>query len=360
MSNETHENFPHVDDNDRWHLVRLAVPDNSRILSAVPDTTPYTPREIVVGTGWVNNPFEVKAVTDAWAARGMGVNFRDVAPRLMAAGNDETAVFFWDAEELVLGHRLDTWNQRQVGSCVGFGSTRAAQDLMLWEIASGEPDEWPGAELCPEATYGGSRVEIGGGRLRGDGSVGAWAADFFTRFGATLRGVYGNLDLRQYSEYTCRRLGASGLPSDVEAAARAHPVRAAAKVTTKEDVWAAVGGGKPVMICSDRGFSTRMDADGFCAPSGEWNHCMGVRARFVHPNRGRSAVIGNSWADYMNTGPRQVDYVAESGTVKKFTMPPGAFAVTWDVLDYIARQGDSFALAGLTGWQRTTPIDYAP
>lgn len=358
----SHENYPDVTEDDRWHMLRLSIP-TPRQVAAVARGEPITTepgRELIVGTGWVNNPNEVAAVTTAWEARGMPSRFEDAAPRLMLAGDDDSPVFFWDAEERVLGRRLDTWNQRQVGSCVGFGSTREAQDLLLWEIASGEPEEWPGFELAPEVTYGGSRVEIGGGRIRGDGSVGAWAAEFLMRFGVVIRGVYGAMNLSQYSESLCRQLGSKGLPTDLEAVAKVHPVRAAAMVKTKEEVWAAVGGGKPVFVCSDRGFSTRMDADGFCSPSGEWNHCMGVRGRFVHPRRGRSNVIGNSWADYMGVGVREVDYIDSNGRPAKFKLPPGCFCTTWDTVGGMAGQGDSFSLAGLTGWNKTSPVDYTP
>lgn len=356
------ETYPDVANDELWHLLRLEI-EPAEVRLAQPIRNPVAaslPREMVVATGWVDVPGAVARVHSEWENRGMASRFEDAAPRLMAAGSDDAPVFFWDAEEQVLGRRLPTWNQRRVGSCVGFGYTREAQDLLLWEIASGEPEEWPGFELAPEVTYGGSRYEVGGGRIRGDGSVGAWAADFLMRWGIVVRGVYGNLNLTQYSETTCRQLGAQGLPSDLEAVARVHPIRAAASVRTKEEVWAAIGGGKPVALCSDRGFSTRMDADGYCAPSGEWNHCLGGRGRFVHPRRGRSVVIGNSWDDYMGVGEREVDYINSEGRLAKFRLPPGCFCTTLDVVGTMAAQGDSHALAGLTGWAKTTPVNYTP
>ena len=41
--------------------------------------------------------------------------------------------------------------------------------------------------LSPEVIYGGSRVEIGGGRIRGDGSIGAWAARWVRDYGVVPR-----------------------------------------------------------------------------------------------------------------------------------------------------------------------------
>lgn len=309
------------------------------------------------GTGWVDDPQAVTEVMTAWTARAMPTTFAAAAPNLMAAA-DDAPVFFWQAEELVLGKRLETWDQKSVGSCVGFGNGRCAQDLMLWEIAAGEPEQYPGTEVCPEVIYGGSRVEVGGGRINGDGSVGAWAAEFLMRWGIVVRGVYGNLDLTRYSETTCRSLGNRGLSEELETVARVHPVRAAAMVTTKDEGWAAVGGGKPVVVCSNRGFTTHRDVDGYCSPSGVWNHCMTTRGRFIHPSRGKSVVLGNSWDDYLGSTNAVVRYV-EDGVTKTMTLPPGHFATTLDVWGGMLAQRDSFALAGMSGWAKSV-VDWTP
>lgn len=312
-----------------------------------------------VGTGWVNDQDAVLAVLDDWARRGRPVTLSQAAPALIT-GDDDAPVFFWLNELAILGRRLDTWNQKGVGSCVGFGSTRAAQDLLLAEIAGGEPEQWPGAEGCPEVTYGGSRVEVGGGQIRGDGSVGVWASEFFTRFGYLTRGIYGNLNLTQYDESTCRRLGSGGLPPELETLAKAHPVRTSALTRTGAEGWAAIGGFKPISVCSNRGFAMRRNADGTCDPSGVWNHCMGVRGRFVEPRQKRKRfVLGNSWADYLGSSGNQVEYIAADGSVKTIELPPGHFATEFEVIHDMLRQQDSFAYAGLTGWAKTV-VDYTP
>ncbi|HEY1186606.1 MAG TPA: hypothetical protein VGE74_03065, partial [Gemmata sp.] len=143
-------------------------------------------------TGWVEDKDAVARLMGEWAAAGRPVTLAQAAPRLIASeASDDAPVFFWLNELKVLGRRLDTWNQGGVGSCVGFGNGREAQDLLLAEIAAGEPEQWPGAEVAPEVIYGGSRVEIGGGGISGDGSVGAWAADWLTKYGVVIRGSYG-------------------------------------------------------------------------------------------------------------------------------------------------------------------------
>ena len=49
-----------------------------------------------------------------------------------------------------------------------------------------------------------------GGRVRGDGSVGAWAARFVSEYGVVERGVVGRHDLRKYDEVLCREFGRLG------------------------------------------------------------------------------------------------------------------------------------------------------
>lgn len=312
-------------------------------------------------TGWVEDKDAVARKTSEWRAMGRPVTLTEAAPRLIVGeAADDTPIFLWTHEAKVLGRQLDTWNQKAVGSCVGFGNGRGAQDLLLAEIAAGEPERWPGAEVAPEVIYGGSRVEIGGGQINGDGSVGIWAADWLVKYGVVVRGVYGSLDLSRYDEATCRRLGSGGIPSDLELLATAHPVRAVAMVRTAAEGWAAVGAGKPIAVCSNRGFTTRRNTDGTCDPSGVWNHCMSVRGRYIEPrNRRRMVVIGNSWGDYLGSANSVIEFVAESGTVGSIALPSGCFATTLEVLAGMLGQEDSFALAGLTGWT-VTRVDWMP
>jgi hypothetical protein len=334
---------------ERWHV--LTVPGDCTVMGAIAGESPG----VEVGTGWVRAPDEVAKVMAAWEVRGTPATLSRAAPHIAAASATEEPVFFWKYEEKVLGKLLATWNQKQVGSCTGFGSTRAAQDTMFAEIAAGDPYDYPGAEFCPEITYAGGRHEIGKDKIRGDGGVGAWVAEFMVKYGVLTRGKYDGIDLTSYDESMCRLLGNRGVPDALEPTVRQHPVTAAAMVESGEDVWQALGANKCVFLCSDRGFSYEL-VDGFCKPSGTWNHCMGIRGRFVHPTKGRSVVIGNSWADYLN-GSRQFQYVAADGTTKTGELPVGCFCTTLDVVNGMAKQQDSFALAGVTGWAKTR-VDY--
>lgn len=312
--------------------------------------------------GWVNDPQEVAMTVAALEAQqGAPIALGSAAPELVAEADDDTPAFYWLLEEKVLGRVLPTWDQGPDGTCVSFGFGRNAQDLLLAEIAAGEAEEWPGAEIATEPIYGGSRVEVGGGRIRGAGSVGAWAAKWVKDWGVLPRGVYGRHDLTRYSIPMSREWGERGVPDDLEPKIREHPVTAVAMVTTAAEGWAAVGAYKPVPVCSMQGFTTRLDSEGFCQPRGQWAHCMATRGRFVHPDRGRSVVIGNSWGDYMPGGTLRFVDPKDGGKVKTVQLPPGHFACKLSEWAGMLAQRDSFTLAGLTGWARVSvDIDYTP
>lgn len=301
--------------------------------------------------GWRRDPQAVAEVCAAIEARGRLVALADVAPHLIDDSDDP--VFFWDVEQSVLGGVLGSWNQGQVGTCVSFGYGRGAQDLILLEAAQDRSEQWPGAEVATEPIYAGSRVEVGGGRISGDGSVGAWAAEWLRRWGVVLRRVYGPIDLRTYSESRSREWGRAGCPDSLEPIAREHPVAEIATVKSAAELWAALGARKPVPVCSDQGFTTTLEG-GFCRPSGTWNHCMLFRGRFLHPQRGKSVVIQNSWGGYLS-GERFIEATGRG----KVHLPEGCFAVPLDVAGAMCSQGDTFALAGLRGWVKEK-IDWTP
>lgn len=306
--------------------------------------------------GWHNDQKAVWDAVDYLEAKtdnGRAV-FRLAAPSLIDQAADDP-VFFWEGERKVLGGVLGSWHQLSVGSCVSFGCGRAVQDLILWEIAAGASGEtWPGHQVATEPIYGGSRVEIGGGALRGrgDGSVGAWAARWVKEYGVLIRKQYtvGNVafDLTSYDEERCRLWGEQGCPDQLEPEARLHPVTAVAMVQNAGDLWAAIGGGKPCSVASNQGFTTTL-VDGFCSPQGEWAHQMCFRGRFVHPTRGRSFVIQNSWGKYLS-GAAQIRVQTAAGQ-QVVDLPDGCFGCDWETADRMVRQQDSFAYAGMKGWQ---------
>lgn len=286
----------------------------------------------------------------------------------LTAGDLPEDVFAWEIEEKVLGKLLATWNQLQVGSCVAHGSGRAFQDTLLAQIAAGAAEQWPGFEICREGVYGGSRVEIGGGRLGGgDGSVGAWAADFLVKWGGgLLYKKYPELDLSGgYTESRCREWGSRGVPDALEPYAKDHPIKEATMVTTSAGLTAAIRALKFVSICGSKGRTMKRQPGGWCPVSGSWAHCQAIRGRclvsgsnspfggdgaFPYTGTVEAFAYGNSWGDYLGSENNQVT-LASGRTI---TLPAGHYLSHPSEIESELRQEDTFAYAGVKGWVAET------
>lgn len=281
--------------------------------------------------GWFFDPVAVAEI----AAQQPIASFGDTP-----AGQDQSPlpdhVFLWDAARKVLGGLLPGRNQGRVGSCVSFGTTRAIEYTLLWEIASGSRESYfPTAE---EVIYGLSRHEIGKDRLgRADGSIGAWAAQAANLYGIVKRGVYGKWDLSKYSETQCRQFGSTGCPDDLEPEAKLHPVKGITKVSTWEEAKRALASGHGIAISSSQGFTMARDKDGFASPRGTWNHCMCLCGYQTGSSEGGR--IDNSWGMDSHTGPTGAGDPGSEG-----------FWADARVIDGMLRQGDSWAFSAVEGF----------
>ncbi len=285
--------------------------------------------------GWVPDPVAVGAVRQSLA--GSGEFAATEAFRARYTGPDD--VFLWEACRQVTGAVLPARDQGRVGACVGFGTAAAVEHLMCVEVAanksSGGRTEY--RDLAQEVIYAGSRVEIGGGKVSGDGSVGAWAAEFVRAYGVVPRGVYAGQDLTRYSEARCRDFGRTGVPAELEAVARQHPVKGIANVRRWPEAQAAIRHGYPVAVCSRQGFRMARDADGFCAPDGVWYHCMALVG--VRGGARPGGFLLNSWGPAAHTGPRGPG-----------DPPAAGFWADAAVLDRMLADGDSWAFSGFAGF----------
>lgn len=249
-------------------------------------------------------------------------------------------VFLWEAVKRVTGKLLPPRDQGQVGSCVSFGTVRAVEYSQACEIVAGEQEEL--LDLATESVYGGSRVEIGGGRLRGDGSVGAWAADWVRKYGVLGRLEYktdkGAYDLREYSESRCRDWGAKGVPDDLEPLAKAHPIKQTTQVRNWAEAKRMLASGYGIAVSSDQGFGMKRDSNGVATPSGSWAHCMALVGYCAMGGReyGR---IDNSWGGEAHTGP----------TGPGNPGPEGFWADSV-VINRMLGQGDSWAFSSVEGF----------
>lgn len=283
----------------------------------------YTP-------GWIDDPVAVQHVQSTLAVPV----FATTAANEVSDLPDHA--YLWEAHRKQFGANPEPKNQGSVGSCVSFGTNTAIRRTMACEIFAGELEEF--RDIAEEVTYGGSRIEVGGGRIRGDGSVGAWAAKFVEQWGVVARAVYGSLDLSRYSESRCRDFGRNGVPSDLEDAARQHPVKTVTQVRNWEEAKRALASGYGIAICSDQGFEMRRDGRGIADPRGSWAHCMALDGYHVEAGR-EYGHIENSWGPDAHTGP-----------VGWGDPPTSGFWAESGVIDRMLRQNDSWAFSAVQGF----------
>ena len=274
--------------------------------------------------GWVNDPAAVQAVIESDGIKPVG---EYLAPNGGRTIKTDLTVYL----KKVHGEK---WyiSQGTCGSCVAFGAAIACDTLIAIQVVDHGMDK-PSGRTDPMTIYWGSRVEIGGNRLGGQGSVGAWAAKYLKDYGVIPQAKYPEIDLSTYdASVCCGRHARQGVPDGLESVARQHPVKSYAQVRSFEEVARAIENGYPCTVASNQGFSKQRDANGFAKPQGSWGHQMailGVR----HDIPG--ALIGNSWGQYFQ------------GTCD---ISSSCFWCDARTLERMLGQGDSFALSDFEGW----------
>lgn len=297
--------------------------------------------------GWKPEPREV----EAFVSRLERPLFALAAPDLKDTG-DKKNVFLWEAEQAVLGKLLPAHDQG-IGDCVSHGWGRGVQDLLLVQIAFEKLREKFVAQVATEPIYAGSRVEIGGGRISGDGSVGAWAARYVKDYGILLRQKYDRYDLSRYNPSTAKEWGRprAGVPDILEPIAREHPVQTVSLTTSYEEARDSIANGYPVPVCSMQGFAMQRERDGFCRPKGSWAHCMEFRGCFVAKGNRPGLALQQSWGE-SPTGPDVL--TLEDG--REVKLPQGCFGVDADVANrMLSRDPDSYTISNYVGYPRREP-----
>lgn len=297
--------------------------------------------------GWVNDPAAaIQGRGLVQAIQGVPLSFADAAPQLAEAADDDRDVVFWKAEEAILKSIQRSWNQGQVGTCVSFGFGRGCNDLILLQCVAGK-SQWPGTTVATEPIYAGSRVEVGGGRISGDGSVGSWALAWLMKWGVLLRKTYGSIDLTLYSESRSRDWGRRGCPDELEPVAKQFPVKKGVQVRTTDEAWKLLGNFNPIPVCSNVGFDSPL-VEGFCEAAGSWGHCMLTRGRVLARRRGslqRAYPIQNSWGAYLRGEPFYIDRNGD-----KQPLPEGCFLADEEDYARILRADDSYAIDDANGF----------
>lgn len=301
----------------------------------VPPIPVFEPTEAQANGGWHKDDQAVEAVAET-------LKFKVFADTPAGKSDDPLPeqVYLWHSYVKLFARGPPGKNQLDVGSCVSFGTNTAIERTLATQIvlARGGADEFK--HLVEEVTYGGSRVEIGGGRIRGDGSVGAWAAQFVQKWGIVERAKHGAYDLSVYSTATCRKFGQSGVPDDLEKIARERPVKDITLVKTWDQAKKALASGYGIAVCSGQGFTMQRDANGVCRASGFWAHCMCLDGYTKIDGR-EYGHITNSWGDSAHTGP-----------VGPGDAPPSGFWADATTVGRMLGEGDSWAFSGVKGFPK--------
>ena len=291
--------------------------------------------------GWVCDPDAVQAVADTLPVKVFADTpagqVQDLPPH----------VYGWKYYEALYARPPPIKDQGQVGSCVSFGTNTAVERTLAAELVArkGGASEW--SRFTEEATYGGSRVEIGRGILgidrggpndRHAGSIGAWAAQYVVRKGMVPRQKYDELDLTTYSADRCRAWGNTGVPAWADAVARKFPVKSFTQIKSWDDVKKACAQGYFIAVCSNQGFANRRNANGVAQASGSWAHCMAIDGYHTEGGREYGHIV-NSWGTSWISGP--VGWGSPGGD--------GLWAEA-SVIDRMVKQGDTWAFSGVTGF----------
>lgn len=302
----------------------------------VETTGPAPPPDARGATGWVRDDDAVRAVAETLPHPV----FADTP-----AGQAESIpdrIYLWDAAREATGYPIPARDQGSVGSCVPFGAACAVEHTQCVAMVAAKRAGQPPPEfraVAQEPIYGGSRVQIGGGRIRGDGSVGAWAARWCQDYGSVARAKYGAIDLTAYSESRCRAWGNTGCPAELIPEAKAHSTRTISQVRTTAELKRALASGYPVTVASDVGFGSRgpytRNAKGQLRASGTWAHQM----CFIGYDAASGFYCMNSWGAKWVGGP--------PGPGEP---PAGGFYVEEQTAARMLGQGDSWAYGDTVGF----------
>lgn len=302
--------------------------------------------------GWIDDQDSVRAAIDNMFKEGIFGSVSPYAEDTDAASINKDEIpktyYPWKIFQLVTLYAAIVYNQGQVGSCVGFGTTSACETTLINSIYRDNGTAEDFHHLCQEVTYGGSRFEVNGNRLpfRGDGSQGVWACSFVTKWGVINRGIHGKYDLTRYTESNARLFGSRGVPDDLEPKVKEHPVEAFALVRDWDTAVKLMAQGYGISICSNYGFGSK-NSSGVASRRGVWNHCMELWGYDLTKavDKEEIGLLRNSWSPQ-----------AHPGAAGPGDPPKGTFWARASDLNGMLRQGDSYAFARVK-FDRVKPID---
>lgn len=284
--------------------------------------------------GWVDDQQAVQAT----AATLEFPRFADT-PAGRTADELPDHAYLWEAYVSLFARPPPPQNQNPVGSCVSFGTSRAMERSLSWAIVH-DNAPYKFEQFREEVIYAVSRVDIGGGRIGGDGSVGAWGAKGATEVGHLPAGTYGSYNLTKYDPARCRAWGSRGVPADLKPELAKYKTGSTSQVKNWAEAKKSLAQGYGIAVCSNQGFARERDANGVCRPEGNWAHCMSLDG--YHTEGGKEyGHIENSWGTTYHTGP--VGWGDPS---------PAGFWAESAVIDRMLRANDSWAFSAVRGFPR--------
>ena len=302
-----------------------------------------------VGTlGWVasRNP-DVTPEKDrnGWSAQAVeseeAKQFVGSLPDFLIVGDDKDHthdnVRLWDAVIAVRGSHFENTPQ-QIGDCVSWGMKHAIEYLQCVEMKAGAQREFH--FVFSPYIYGVSRHQIGRDRYaKTDGSCMAWAVKGVQEYGVLRVDETG---VPPYSGSVARAWGSrTGPPPHFIEKAREFLVKTSSLVTTADAVRDSICNNYPVPFgAGNIGFNVVHEKYGRLVASnvGVWAHAQCV---IGYDGSGPEPLfcILNSWGPFA-AGKAPID-----------GSPPGSYWITKKDMDFIARQGDAFAISNFNGFK---------
>lgn len=265
---------------------------------------------------------------------------------IKGAGRNKV-VRLWKLWERAAGHEFVPHLQ-EIGDCVGQAMALGLETQSAVRTISDQVYDWVG-KISTELLYIASRIEVGQGQFGWrEGSTGAWVVEAAERFGVLPRANYGKgIDVSKYNPKLAKDLSScwrgrpgEGVPKWLELQMLQNPLRRAVRIDGGFDQAADyVGSGYPILLCSQIGYVTVTDDDGFLLRSRKpWPHSMLMWGVDTLSKR-QGGCIANSWGD---------DWYNVRGYHKHGT-PAGSFWVDRGNLDLMLESNDCFALVEFNG-----------
>lgn len=227
--------------------------------------------------GWLGPVYSLPALGQAYEKKLM-ISFREAeANGILNAIDPATQKPVWDLARAILG---EEWlpGRQEIGDCVSWGMKHAGELRQIIDVAAGQEEKF--RPWYAPWIYAISRNQIGGGRIRGDGSVGVWAAEAVSKYGVLFADDEG---VPPYSGRIARDWGSPSNASEnpdykqFMPVAKDNPCICVECQSVDEIVKMVRDYRRPITIASNRGFKmTPRNYKGYhvFTPSGYWAHQM--------------------------------------------------------------------------------------